>query len=261
MRNIIRAMNYQIRTDNFTLYAVLVGIGAFVLGLMDAPRGLIQITGGEYAASSAMGTMVMILPLCVMVLCTRICGWDQADKTINYEIMTGHSRNQVYFGRVIPSLIISVLLFYIILLLPLVFFTVKNGWGVNISFGGMALRLALMIFPLFRYCCFMILLTFLLRNCYTALIAGYFLTEIPSMFSILMDELLNVSVTWQLSVTNITSLVSFNSRMGFADGKDITVYDAGLSAEFVVLTIAVSLAVGFAALFLGNLYFRKHDLK
>ncbi|MBP1549570.1 MAG: hypothetical protein J6A05_06155, partial [Oscillospiraceae bacterium] len=97
MRNIIKALNYQTRTDNVTYYSILLGIFLTIFGMLD-----FDMTGSEYVALN--GESISLLPVfLILMLGVRILGWDYADKTMNYEILSGHHRREVYFARVIVA--------------------------------------------------------------------------------------------------------------------------------------------------------------
>lgn len=262
MRNILRAMNYQIRRDNFTYYALLLGVGLTVLTFCTTPQ-ILDRTAVQYIAGGDLLNVLTILPMVIVLFVTRICGWDFADKTINYEVLSGHDRRSIYFGRAIPALLWGITATYGTLIIPIVFFAAKNGWGAGCEPSALILRLALMIFPLFRTACELVLITVLLRSFISAAVAGYLLIMLPTIGSALYEEAAtkaSFKLTWQLSASNLMKLCSFNSRMGFENGVDITLYDGSLSAGMICGTVLCSLIIGFGALFLGAHLFRKSDM-
>lgn len=93
MWNIMKSQNYQTRGDNLVIYGFLIAFVFPVLGLLMGGDSIIfeDLNGGMYLmiSSSMFPFAAMIMSL---ITATRICGWDSTDKTINYEIMAGHSR-------------------------------------------------------------------------------------------------------------------------------------------------------------------------
>lgn len=262
MRDIIKAMNYQTRRDNFTIYILLFGIANVAMGFADAPRDVMELTGSGYAASEILRSAASMTPLVIMAFCARICGWDCNDKTINYELLSGHTKTEVFFGRAIPALIWSLAASTALIILPVMFFWVMNGWGEQASLGGIIARLALMYLPFIRAACESILLTFLLKNCYLAMIAGYFLFMIPFMVSMFIEDFSKAEpLSWQFTVTNLVQLFYLNSKMGFIDGKDVAVYDTALAPELLWGTVASSVLISAAAIFLGLFAFKKSDMR
>ena len=261
MLNIMKAMNYQIRRDNVVIYALLVGIFLpFFNVIIETGFDLDALYGGLFVAQ--FGTMYPIfLVMVFVILVPRIGGWDLTDKTLNYEIMAGHSRKEVYFGRVILSLVWSMLSGIVIMVLPVMMMTMINGWGENVNVLDVVIRYMLVLFPMFRFICELVLLTFLLRNCYAAMLIGWMFFGVSLIGSMLYVELTEKKLTVQLAVSNMTALFGFeNYKLEYIGGEDIPVYSAGLSSSMAGSTILVSLLVGGACLAIGYVVFRKRDM-
>lgn len=260
MYNLIKALNYQTRRDNFLFYSVLAGCFSYILTIIlySEHGDLSKLYGGE--AVVVFGSSCAGLAFFVLILTARICGWDYGDKTMNYELLSGHSRGAVFWSRTLVSLCWCIPIGLIITVLPAAVFTLINGWGDNMDFGGAALRFLLLLFPLFRITCEIILLTFILKNCYLSMVSGFILTEITQIAVMFINELSSTKITYQLAVSNITALFEFNEKMGYVNGKDITVYQTGLETAFVLGTILFSLGVGIICLIIGSLLFKKRDI-
>ena len=260
MYNLIKALNYQTRRDNFLFYSILAGCFSCILTIIvySEHGDLSRLCGGE--AVSVFGSACTGVVFFLLILTARICGWDYGDKTMNYELLSGHSRGDVFWSRSIVSLVWCVPVGFLIIALPTAVIAVINGWGENMDFGGAAIRFLLAIFPLFRLTCEFILLTFLLKNCYLSMVLGFILTEITQIAVMLIDELSSMNITYQLALSNITVLFDFNETMGYVNGKDITVYQTGLDSGLVLGTILFSLGVGIICLLIGNLLFKKRDI-
>ena len=127
MLNIIRSILRQIRKDKllsfFGVYLLLMVVITFVGEEIDW-----NVSGSDFSCNAAM-FLQFGLPLTVGFLTTRACGADLRDKTANYEVLFGKKRWEVYLGRFIPSLLVSLALTAVIAAVPVLFFTVKNGWG------------------------------------------------------------------------------------------------------------------------------------
>ena len=261
MWNVMKAMNYQIKRDILTPIIIMVALGIPIVSLfLDAPVSISEMSGG-IAMALCGENMPMFMGIIVLFFTARICGWDQADKTMNYEVLSGHSRAEVFFGRVIMSFIWVGCTAILGLALPILVSTIMNGWGVNVNFADGMLRFFLIIFPLCRMICEFILLTFLLKNCYIAMAIGYVLYGVSNVASLIFAEVTNYKLTTQLGYINLMNLLSFsNSRMEYIEGKDVLIYDSSLSLSFIFGTIGVSLTIGFICLLLGYIYLRKQDI-
>ena len=254
MRNIIKALNYQTRTDNVTYYSILLGIFLTIFGMLD-----FDMTGSEYVALN--GESISLLPVfLILMLGVRILGWDYADKTMNYEILSGHHRREVYFARVIVAHIWCIAFCVGFMLIPVLVFTLINGWGVTMDFGGMALRFALAIFPMIRIVCQYVLLVFLVKSAYIAWAAGYLLSMFAMFIPMLFEELMQIKFTYQFANTNLTKLFTFNQSIGYVNGEDVAICHTELDPSMIIGTIGVSVAVSVICIVLGYIIFKKSDV-
>lgn len=117
MWNVMKAQRYQIKGDNVIIYGILAAFLIPVLPIFFDGTSSGDMTGGMFAVS-VLGTIPIALLIASLVLVSRICGCDMDDKTINYELLSGHSRGQIYFGRVIMSLVYTVVAGLVIMVLP-----------------------------------------------------------------------------------------------------------------------------------------------
>ena len=254
MRNIIKALNYQTRTDNVTYYSILLAVFLTIFGMLD-----FDMTGSEYVALN--GESISLLPVfLILMLGVRILGWDYADKTMNYEILSGHHRREVYFARVIVAHIWCIVFCVGFMLIPVLVFTLINGWGETMDFGGMALRFALAIFPMIRIVCQYVLLVFLVKSAYIAWAAGYLLSMFAMFIPMLFEELMQIKFTYQFANTNLTKLFTFNQSIGYVNGEDVTICHTELDPSMIIGTIGVSIAVSVICLAIGYAIFRKSDV-
>jgi len=209
-----------------------------------------------------LGEMNMIvLGFFVILMTARIMGWDYTDKTLNYELMAGHSRRDVYWSRVFLSLVMIMVGCIIYLFLPLFLFGVVNGWGYTSDMGDIILRYGLSFLPLFRLAGECVLLTVLLKNCYMSMIIGYVLYESSGIIMLVLEPLVDIEWTVQLCFVNFKNLLYMDkSRLQYINGEDVMVYQTALEPELIIGTIGVSLVVGIACLGLGYLYFKKSDM-
>lgn len=263
MHNIIKALNYQTRRDNFLYYAILAGLGVISVSIvMYLETGKFENLTGGYAAAmiGGDGNCSFAAVLSSLLLATRICGWDYADKTMNYEILSGHSRRDVYWSRVISCLCWCMITTMLVCTLPVAVLTLINGWGEQMPLKGCLLRYVLLIFPVFRTICEYMLITFLTKSCYAGMVAGFIFTELTSVLGMILTEEKILECTWHSSFTNITELFTFNMEMGYIDGKDVEVFLTDLDPSLAAGTIIASLVTGIACILIGYLVFRKSDV-
>ena len=261
MGNIIKAMNYQIKNDKVTYFCVLLSVFLSCSNLVGCD--LSEVTGSSFISMA--GDMTALLPMFViLILSVRICGWDYTDKTLNYEILIGHSRKDAFWSRVLVSLSWALPFMIIIMFVPLLLLTAINGWGIYSDMSNIIIRWVLSVFPMFRLFCECVLITTLLKNCYLGLVIGFLLTEIAYSVMMTIEELGKIELglfSVIQSTCNMDKLISCpDYTFEYINGKDEMVFITEIDPVFAVLSVAVSLLVGIGCLMLAYRFFRKTDL-
>lgn len=263
MQNIIKSLQYQTKRDNVTYYAFLALILCYVMVFSDL-NGALNLTGSEYFVNSQ---ALFCLPVTVFILIitTRICGWDYVDKTMNYEILIGHNRKEVFFSRIWVSFLWAMPVAVLSFILPPLLLSLINGWGIYMDMGDMILRCGLAVFTIFRMYCECVLLTFLTKNCYLGLIASFLFLEMGSTIPMALEEIGGIKVgnfVTVFSMANFMKLVT-PAKYGweYINGKDEMVFDMTVDPSFAAATIIVSLVAGIGCILISYLYFKKSDMK
>ncbi len=263
MQNIIKSLHYQTKRDNVTYYAFIALVLCYVMVFSDLNDPM-SLTGSEYFAYSQ---ALFCLPVGVflVILATRICGWDYVDKTINYEILIGHDRKDVFFSRIWVSFLWCMPVAVLAFVLPPLVLSLINGWGIYIDMGEMIFRCVLAVFTIFRVYCECVLITSLTKSCYIGLIVSFLFIEsgstLPEWFEVLGGIKLGNFVT-AFSMANFAELVTPEKySYQYINGKDEILFDMSVDPSFAAATIIVSLVAGIGCILLSYLYFRKTDMK
>ncbi len=257
MKNIIKAQFYQL-TKEFIPFFTLVGVTlCSVLITMAAdlqffgetePR-----TGCECFAESSLGFVTMAM-LFVAITVPMMCGNDFLDKTTNYELLSGHIRREVFFGRAIPTIIVGTLGCMIASTAPVIAATIRNGWGDYISADDVCFRFFLMLFPVIRIICELILLSFIIKNPYIVMALGWLSVMIGNM-------IIGLGSYFSLGFTTIAKTITVDSWLTYGLEENVNfIYDAAFPAADVALVIISSVLISAAALYLGYIFFKKDDL-
>ena len=261
MWNLIKAQNYQIKGDNIILYALIYMLFMPTgLTLVNAGFQIDRFSGGMLMAQmGAMFATELVMVLIIMV--TRICGWDMNDKSINYEIMAGHSRGKIYFARGIVSLTWSMVCSVVTLVVPVAVFSLINGWGQNMSVKDVVIHVVLMFFVVFRLVGEVVLLTFLAGKGNTAVVAGFALFGASAFGQMLYQEFTGKTITLLTAYANLNYLFDFsNYKLEYIGGEDIPVFLTEISISMIRSTILVSLIVGSVCWVIGYRVFGKKDM-
>lgn len=257
MKNIVKAQLYQIKRDKLIW-------GVFLLLLFiqyTSMTGEMDYSDLSSACLYVVGNASQIVLFCMMfagIAAGQICGVDFTDKTANYELMSGHMRRQVYFGRAVLSILANVTGVLVLSAFPVLIAVCQYGWGTAMDLKGVIFRWLLLAFPVFRITCEMIFLTFLVKNPYVTMFFGF----ITSMGGMMLTEMFAGNDTVLLGIFSIKKLCSFASWSSYSivDGHSLVVYNASLAAGDVLRTVFGSLAAGAIFLTIGYIYFQRDDL-
>ncbi len=263
MQNIIKSLQYQTKRDNVTYYAFLAVILCYVMVFSDV-NGLLSLTGSEYFIQ-AKALFCMPISIFLVILATRICGWDYVDKTMNYEILIGHSRKEVFLSRIWVSFFWCMPVAVLVFVLPPLVLTLMNGWGIYMGMGDMILRCVLSVLTIFRMYCECVLLTFLTKSCYVGLIVSFLFVEFGLTIPTALEEIGGIEVgnyVTAFSMANFTELMTPEKwSYQYINGKDEMLYDMSVDPSFAAATIIVSLVAGIGCILISYLYFRESDMK
>lgn len=261
MWNIMKALNYQAKRDNVIIIgfclAIFIHLIAFAGNISAAPQDW-DGSGAVVLCSEIYPILAGLLPL---VIVCRICGWDFDDKTINYELLSGHSRNSVFSARVILSLLWGIIGTAAVIFLPIAGITMAGGWGYSLNAGDMLLRGLISLFPLFRIICVWILMTTLLRSSFKTLVLGYLLYVVTGLIMVIAEESFKPIHFATFTLSNLTKLLSLsNYSLVYINGEDVAVYHTALETSEIYGSVFVSLAVGMVCLALGWGIFYRRDM-
>ncbi|MGN0605149.1 MAG: hypothetical protein ACI4JM_01375 [Oscillospiraceae bacterium] len=214
------------------------------------------VSAGQLTAElfPAMATFPFIF---IFIAVGDICCSDYGDKTANYEIMSGHTRYDSYFGRVIPCITVGTSGYILLTLFPILTVSAFIGWGEKVSAADIFLRWFMTIFPIIRLICEFVFLSFLFRKSYIIYIGGYIIYQAE----MLLIQMMGTN-SYLLGFSNIKRLseIEIWTSFGLSDKLEYYIYDASVTAADCISTITVSLIFSAASLYLGYVFFRNDDL-
>lgn len=255
MRNILKGQLYMLPkygVSHFVFIGIaVVQVMATFFTIRTTPE-LIQNAG--IFASIPDTTYVMISVVYIFMLTAQICLADFYDKTSYYELMGGHTRLEVYFGRAIPCLVLGTLGSFVLMIIPDITATVLLGWGSDVPVGQIIIRRLMLIFPLFRLCCEFVFISFLMKNMIGVVVTGF----VVYMFGWFLS--MESSSPW-LGMTSVSMLYQTDIWVTYGfDGKYHFSYVTTLQPETVVSVILFSLAASAICLYMGYFFFKKDDM-
>ena len=264
MINIIKSVNYGLRKDPGVIISILAMLICpyFILMLISTMEGsgFKNITPSFIVVSQLLGMIFGFSYLGITIISCKAMGMDGSDKTINYEIMSGHKRFKVFAGRVISGIVWGTILILIINSIPILVFYLKNGWGKETEPLDVVIRMLLCFFPMLRLGALSMMLASILGSAGKGIAAGLGIFAVSDIVESILSETFNFTTDYLFGFINILALlIPQNSREYIIDGKPVTIFETAVSKELVLFTIGFSLL--FTALYLTVSYilFKKKD--
>ena len=258
MRNIIKAINFElVRSKSvFIFYSIFAVIMGLIAGLnIEKDAG----TSGMILESPTSVTMFPVF-VCAMIV-AYICCPDMRDRVSNYEIMSGHSRLKFYLARCFYAVGISALFTTILSFVPMIIGNIFFGWGDKLVLSDVIIRQILLFFPYLRLAAFFVLLSFLVKNEYIVMAAGFITCLAPSIISGIVKTSLNIYI----SIFNLNLLMDMGGWKiyNISPTKGVITYQVGesmITPGLVIGTIAASVIMAVIYTALGYALFRKNDI-
>ena len=257
MKNIIESIVFEIRRSkllpglSICLTVILVVMSALSMGD--------DLTSGLYLGSSSITFMfpVFIVGAVVGIVCCS----DMKDKVANYEILSGHSREQFYFARFILSVFPASILAFALSFVPMIFGKIFYGWGDKLVFSEVLTRQLLYIFPFLRLAAFFVCISFLVRNDLIMIAVSFGMSILaPILFTFFPDASKSVFI----SIYNFNYLMDFHVwEIYNVSAEGILKYKTGTSAiepGMITGTITISLVMTLVYMILGYGLFKRSDI-
>ena len=134
MWNVIRAQIYQLRRDVLAWGVSFLALACtFIINLDSFDE---KATGSQVFTVMGDNMNIIFGFLVLMIIVANVMGKDYMDKTINYEILSGHTRKDVFFGRLIVATTVGVLCSFLVIIAVPVVLTLMHGWGNTMELQG-----------------------------------------------------------------------------------------------------------------------------
>lgn len=263
MKKIMKAQLYQLRRTRllFIIFVLLLLIECTqMLGesnFANGGRSGALILAGDYAAGNGIVVAAFAL-MFAFVFTAEVCGGDFIDKTTNYELMSGHERKDVYFGRAVISIVGGTVGTMLICVFPILVGSIAGKWGDTVSFGNVLIRYLLSVFPIARIICEFVFLTFLVKNAYIVMTAGV----VVALYGVVIPAMFPEGTAAFLGLTGLAKLYDFSAWNTYTlvGQKNIVIYDAALKAGELFPIVLASVVFGGLFLMMGYWFFKKDDL-
>lgn len=258
MNSIVKSQLYDLRKTKMPfIILILICIVELIFCL-----GNMNFDGRDVASTYISTSSGVYIPWALTVgICFvgMVCGKDYHDKTINYEIMNGHSRKEVYLGRALVGVIGGTIGTALALAIPIFVAQLIIPIGDGLSNKVLIGRFLLSLFPIARIMCEIVFVTVLVKNQYVTIGIAYFVAILGEMLMMLFET----GGFVLLGLNTLSKLFDFVNYGAYhlADNDSVLLYESYIGVGDVLAVIISSIAFGAVFVFLGYIFFRKDDLK
>ena len=260
MKGLTKSYLYQIRKTGLAkivFFALLFMQISMLLGEWGYRDGKLTIV--EYLADNGYIMQIIAVVYAVMMV-GIICSMDFMDKTMNYELMSGHTRAQVYMSKILVSILYGCIGYAVILAVPVIVGRIFLNLEYGVDVKELVLRGLISILPAARIICEFIFFAFVVRNAYVIMACGFFLFLGGQM----LPEVLGDPHSVFLGVTCFSRLTQFESWTTYTlqdTVNMIRVFGYELSGGEIAGVIISSVIIGGFFLLIGYTFFKKDDLR
>ena len=258
MKNIIKSLCYDVvRSKSFirivAFFMIIMGLLTFLNINLD---GDVPGTSGMIVSNADLTFLMGILFVGIMI--AMLTGEGFADKTSNYEVMSGHSRISVIMARGAFGAVVSALILTAASFIPIIVGNVFYGWGDALRLGDVIIRQLLFFFPFLRLSAFVVSMLYIIRNQYVIMALGNALL-------LFVNLVPHIQKSYFSSISNLELLTAYEGwsiyNLDPAKGVvEYVAYDSSIDSKMVIGTIAVSMVMTAFYLILSYAVFRLDDI-
>lgn len=261
MWNVIRAQLYQFKKDKISWGALLL---ALVMSGVLAFLYVDEYTSGSEMVAGMAFFYAMIGIIVMLIVVTGIMGKDFTDKTLNYEVLAGHTRGEVFLGRLIVAAVIGSLAGFLVMAVVPCVATLFLGWGDVMAWQGVVIRYGLVWVTLVSICVQLAFITILTKNPYITLLVGYLAGCGQLMIRTLGQEFPDLASAGEsplLSINHCMNLLTFDDWYTFfLDETEQIFYESAVDPQLIMTTIGTALVTIILLTVLGYVFFKHDDL-
>lgn len=265
MKEIIKSQLYEtVKSKSVWIIALVIACFA---GSECCAR--LEFVEGEdvYTGTMAMGLSMDLYAVAffTFVIASFMCR-DYKNRTINHDILSGYSRKQVFFGRMIPAYVIGSVAAFIYIYPAVISQTIKYGWGSDVTALSMVLRNIMFLLLLFRMAGETALLSVVIKRTWIVygvlLLFGY---AQQSAFIFILSHYEQLKFLWYLWLLSGSGGPSLILSPGYEEvfndaGEVVKQFEQVLSMQDTLVSVLSSILIGTLCLYIAFRLFEKRDM-
>ena len=256
MKNVIISQLYELR-KNRTVFLFCFGVLILCIAICWMVTGWTETSKiSETVADNGLQVISMFVRTSILIITGCICAGDFPDKTINHEITSGTLRKDAFFGRAVLAIVLSEIIAIVTILLCLAIMSALYGWGDTVTLDSALKRVFLLVFPYFKYSCFAVMISFIVKQPYAAFLFVILATIVYT--SVIRGSEI---VVYLLSDVTAAKICTYNSYATYGLETEVRmIYDQSIDTDLIAGAVIASLIIGALYLIIGYHYYNKDDL-
>ena len=263
MINIIKSVNYSTKRDTVAILTILTIITIPVICVISFVYNGVKfssITPSIYYGNKTFSEIHIAYVIASLILACKAVGGDASDKTINYELLSGHGRTRSFIARMITGFLWGTVIVMLCEILPLIYLGIINGRGLETDMKNIIIRCLILVFPYIRTTAFFMMLACVLRGSGKGIAVGYISVMIDL---IIWGILFIMKYRWSRYIGGMVDgqmlITPENSKEKIIDGVRVTVFDTALTGKEALATIIISLVLTVIYITIAYLNYKKSD--
>lgn len=265
MKGIVRSQLYQLVVDKAIFLILIIWGVSEIFNYVDM---LTHENLDKYSSGELWILWVDVNFIFVMLIAALVMTKDFVDQTINYDILAGNTRWNIFFGRFMTAVFLCEAAVLVDMWFPSLIHLTRYEWGTNFPLSGALMRTLFMMLAVFRCCGETALLTMLFRRkgivYFMALPIMLIGDLVCAEISYAAEEIASLKNVFPwLSVFTLHLFEVIPEAEGVnvlsADGAKMTLFSA--YPEHMGILFVMSFGIGLAAFAASYHMFKKKDLE
>lgn len=258
MKGIIKSQLYETKVTLSMWIAIVVAFSLVIMewiGTVEYYAGSGPLTGtvmlGETDAS-----LISIYLFCFIIAHFMCRDWK--NKTIYLDVLSGYSRKEVFFGRLIPAFVIGVIAVLVLTYGHVVCQSIVGGWGSNLTLADIAINVLVYVLMLFRLTGELALFSMIIKRTSVVVILFLILDYMEFFFIVLGGAPIEFPWFFGMFLSHGITAPSVNEAFNEA-GEIVQVYSFGTLQDNMIMMVS-SAVIGAVGLLIAYRMFRKKQL-
>lgn len=258
MKGIIKSQLYETKVTLSMWIAIVVTFSLVIMEWMETVEYYAE--SGPLTGTAMLGetdaSLISIYLFCFIIAHFMCRDWK--NKTMYLDVLSGYSRREVFFGRLIPAFVIGVIVVFVLTYGHVVCQSIVGGWGSNLTMADMTINVLVYVLMLFRLTGELALFSMIIKRTSIVVILFLIIDYMEFFFIVLGGT--PIEFPWFFGMFLSRGITSPEVNEAFNEaGGIVQVYSFG-SIQDNMLMMVSSVVIGVVGLLVAYQMFKKKQL-